>query len=169
MENPPPKATVAASFIKGAARNYASRKTKEERTHKGVVYDSMDEMRAFMAAESIVPQEWLHTGETFLLLPKKVIHTRGERKLVRQMTWACDLMVGPARLHNESPIGPQHLVIDIKGSIKMVTEQFKVRLKIFEWRYEQSATLCEISTKAKMAAFQDLLRRHVQYLQFLYP
>lgn len=165
---PPRKNNLGSLLgVKSGARQYASRKTAEERTYQGVVFDSMDEMRAFMAAEPLVPACWLHTGETFSLLSKKEIWTRGNRKLLRPMTWSCDLMVGPARAHNEEVIDDRHLVIDIKGSIKMVTPEFKIKLKLFEWRYSKAACVVEINSKKKLALFQDQLRQHVAYLNTL--
>jgi hypothetical protein len=167
MDPIPAPARAAFLGAKGGARQYASRKPKEERTHNGVVFDSMDEMRAFQAAETIVPACWLHRGEKFDLLAKKEIYTRGERKLLQAMTWSCDIMVGPPRARIDAPVDDRHLVIDVKGSIKMVTPAFKVRLKLFEWRYIHVALLAEINTKKKMEAFQYRLLQHVNYLKSL--
>lgn len=147
-------------FEKGAARQYASQVDKALRTIDGIVFDSQAEMEAYVLVKKTVPEGYWQRQVSFMLLPKKRINTRGETELVRDMTWSCDFLIGPPYTEGQ-PLSDLYLVVDVKG---MMTEQFKVKIKIFKWCWEHIPWIVDVSSQKKQWAFVKRLQDHCQYL-----
>lgn len=147
-------------FQKGAPNHFKSQKSEAERTADGIVFDSKYEMIGYELVKRHVPAGYWQRQVQFSLLPKKTIVTRGEKELIRPMTWSCDLLVGPPYAVGQ-PLSDAYMVIDIKGN---PTEQFKVRLKLFKWCWEHVPVIVNINSKAKQWAFVETLQKHCRYL-----
>lgn len=142
---------------KGSARQYRSQKDPAERTADGILFGSVDEMRAYIALKGVVAPQWLTLQPVFSLLPKHYLQVNGKRTCMRPCTWKADFLIGPPRASDNEGVDARHLVIDIKG---MPTDVFKLKLKLFNWCYKCMPFVAKYSTKKARALFLDTVVAH---------
>lgn len=164
LETAPEVKSKKGFFASKGEGNTYKRAPVEQRTLDGVVFDSKYEMIAFDAIRHFVAPQFLQKQPVFLLLPKKTITTRGQIEKIKAMTWKADFLIGPPRVGDEDPIDQGQMIIDIKGQ---PTEQFKVRLKLFKWRYETIPYVTNVNSKARLELFVATVLRHCEQWHYL--
>ena len=102
---------------------------KSGRTVDGIVFDSKWEMQVYMLLKQHIPAHHLHQQPEFLLQPK---FRDVEGKMQRSISYVGDFLLGPPRPSADSPLLPEHVLIDCKG---METDVFRLKLKMFMFKF----------------------------------
>lgn len=126
-----PKDAVQVPGPAPAPHNKYHVSAASERTVDGRLFDSKLEMRIYQALRPLVDEKLLWLQPEFELQPAFEIGGRKRRPIV----YTADFLLGSPRTDNTEPLLETQWVLDAKG---MQTPVFKMKAKMFEYRYGRS-------------------------------
>ena len=130
---------IIAKELKKCGRYTVS--AKEKRTADGIVFDSAGERGAYEILRDHAGLEHITLQPEFLLQPAYEF----EGKRHRDIRYVADFLIGPKREAIDSPVLPEHKVLDFKGHR---TRAYIRSKKQFEFHYR--AHIFEIESAAEL-------------------
>jgi hypothetical protein len=121
---------------------------KERRTCDGIVFDSVWERDAYQILKERIGLNNFALQPRFLL---QEAFTDVDGKRNQDIEYVADFLIGPPRVGNDAPVGPENLVCDTKGHL---TSEYRLKRKLFRARYQTQ--IHELTITADITKIIDL-------------
>jgi hypothetical protein len=124
---------------------------KEDRTYKGIVFDSKWEAETYKLLSTLLPADvTIHRQVDFLLQEK---FKGPDGKAVREIRYSADFVITREKELHDNEIPNDAFVIDSKGHL---TDIFKIKNKMFMYKY--NALIHQVKSAKDVAAVVDLYK-----------